>query len=161
MIIAGFQSGHDVAYCILEDGVPVLHEGLERFSRQKMELGDGLKFLLRRVSNPELINHFAFGNYAGRAGRWKEICGDEVSEQRMLDILRENNGQFFDELSHHDCHAANAFFSSDFDNSLIVTVDGGGGEKGEDGQPIAYAFAVYDGKDSRIERIDVKSFGMS
>ncbi len=40
--IVGFQSGHDVSYCVLEDGVPVLHEELERFSRKKGELGDGL-----------------------------------------------------------------------------------------------------------------------
>ena len=29
MKIVGFQSGHDVSYCILEDGVPVIHEEYE------------------------------------------------------------------------------------------------------------------------------------
>ena len=29
MRIIGFQSGHDVSYCVLEDGVPIIHEELE------------------------------------------------------------------------------------------------------------------------------------
>ena len=33
MRIIGFQSGHDVSYCVLEDGVPIIHEELERFIR--------------------------------------------------------------------------------------------------------------------------------
>ena len=28
MKILGFQSGHDVAYCVLENGVPIIHEEL-------------------------------------------------------------------------------------------------------------------------------------
>ena len=35
MKILGFQTGHDVAYSILENGTPVIHEELERFTRQK------------------------------------------------------------------------------------------------------------------------------
>ena len=27
--IIGFQSGHDVAYCVLENGIPIIHEELE------------------------------------------------------------------------------------------------------------------------------------
>ncbi|MCS7092132.1 MAG: hypothetical protein NZM26_02165 [Patescibacteria group bacterium] len=42
--IVGFHSGHDVAYAILENGIPIIHEELERISRVKMEYGDGLKF---------------------------------------------------------------------------------------------------------------------
>ena len=42
--IVGFQSGHDVSYCLLKNGKPLIHEELERFTRVKEELGDGLKF---------------------------------------------------------------------------------------------------------------------
>ena len=35
MKIVGFQSGHDPSYCILEDGIPIVHEELERFTREK------------------------------------------------------------------------------------------------------------------------------
>lgn len=39
--ILGFQSGHDVSYCILENGIPILCEELERFTRVKWQRGDG------------------------------------------------------------------------------------------------------------------------
>ena len=38
--IVGFQSGHDVSYCLLKNGKPLIHEELERFTRVKEELGD-------------------------------------------------------------------------------------------------------------------------
>ena len=38
--ILGFQSGHDVSYCILENGIPTIHEELERFTREKHALGN-------------------------------------------------------------------------------------------------------------------------
>ena len=41
--IVGFQSGHDVSYCLLKNGKPLIHEELERFTRMKEEVGDGLK----------------------------------------------------------------------------------------------------------------------
>ena len=43
MKIVGFQSGHDVSYCVLENGVPIIHEELERFTREKEPFGDGLE----------------------------------------------------------------------------------------------------------------------
>ena len=46
--IVGIQSGHDVSYSILKNGMPLIHEELERFSRVKEELGDGLKFFFRK-----------------------------------------------------------------------------------------------------------------
>ena len=64
--IVGFQSGHDVAYCVLENGIPILCEELERVTRKKMELGDGLKFFFSRYENPKDIDCFTFGNWGGR-----------------------------------------------------------------------------------------------
>ena len=46
----------------------------------------------------------------------------------MDKLLNKNKGQFI-ELSHFV--AANAFFSSNFKNSLILTIDGGGNESEE------------------------------
>ena len=45
MKIAGFCSGHDAAYGIIEDGVPVVHNEIERFNRIKDSEGDSMKFL--------------------------------------------------------------------------------------------------------------------
>ena len=35
MKILGISTGHDCSYCLLEDGIPVIHEEWERFSRVK------------------------------------------------------------------------------------------------------------------------------
>jgi len=35
MKILGISTGHDCSYCLLEDGIPVIHEKWERNSRIK------------------------------------------------------------------------------------------------------------------------------
>ena len=56
--IVGFHSGHDVAYAVLEDGVPVLHEELERFERVKEPPGDGLLMFFENYSeSPEKVGY--------------------------------------------------------------------------------------------------------
>src|SRR3989344_9340099 len=72
--IVGFQSGHDVAYCILEDGVPVLVEEWERISRVKMKMGDGLKLFFDRQSDFDDINYFTFGNWGNRKPEANKLC---------------------------------------------------------------------------------------
>ena len=68
MKIIGFQSGHDVSYCILENGVPIIHEELERFIREKEPLGDGLEMALQRIPENDLddIKYFTNGNPRSR-----------------------------------------------------------------------------------------------
>ena len=45
MKILGFQSGHDVSYCLLKNGIPIIHEELERFIREKEPAGDAIQLL--------------------------------------------------------------------------------------------------------------------
>ena len=47
-------------------------------------------------------------------------------------------------------HAANAFFSSNFDDALILTMDGGGSEGPEE----VTAFTVYTFKGNKIKKIN-------
>ena len=152
--IVGFQSGHDVAYCILENGVPIIHEELERFTREKEPLGDGLKFFLEQNTNMGDIDYFTFGNPGGRSGKYKDSCGNQKSEDRMIEILNGDRDRYY-EVGHHQSHAANAFFSSNFDEALIVTMDGGGIEK----NGIATAFTVWTGKDTKINEVKVFPIG--
>ena len=130
MKILGFQSGHDVSYCILDNGVPVIHEELERFIREKEPMGDGLEMALQRVPDETLkeIKYFSYGNPRGRTGSYKEKCAKEYAENEMKQILKENNGEYF-VIGHHQSHAANAFFSSNYNEALIITIDGSGTEK--------------------------------
>ncbi len=130
MKILGFNSGHDVAYCLLDNGIPVIHEELERFIREKEPLGDGLEMALERLPKETLddVTHFAFGNPRKRTGDHKLTCAKQHAEDSMNVLLDKSNGEYY-VISHHQSHAANAFFSSNYDEALIITIDGSGTEK--------------------------------
>jgi len=163
MKILGFQSGHDVSYCILDNGIPVIHEELERFTREKEPLGDGLDMALQRIPDDELneISHFCYGNPGGRIRRYEEKCGLKEADNKMKNLLDINGGEYYI-VGHHQSHAANAFYSSNFDEALIITIDGSGTEKinwedvkGEENEidTFSTAFTFWKGKGNKIEPI--------
>ena len=43
--IIGFHSGHDCSYSVMDKGIPVIHNELERFTRKKEHPGDALDFI--------------------------------------------------------------------------------------------------------------------
>ncbi len=149
--IVGFHSGHDVSYCILENGIPVIHEEWERFSRKKMEYGDGLKFFLDRQQNLSGINYFTFANVVGKARRrYHEVCHEQNSIDKMNEILRKSHGEYY-EFGHHLSHGANAYYTSNFDRALIVAIDGYGNEEGR----VPTSFTIDEGLGKRIKRIQI------
>jgi len=164
MKILGFQSGHDVSYCVLDNGIPIIHEELERFIREKEPMGDGLEMALQRVPEETLkeIKHFSYGNPRGRTGSYKEKCGKEAPEQQMKELLESNKGEYF-VIGHHQSHAANAFFSSNYDEALIITIDGSGTEKvnpsehyrefDNSGDFFSTSFTFWEGKGNKIKPI--------
>ena len=144
--IVGFQSGHDVSYCILENGIPILCEELERMSRTKLEIGDGLKFFFSRLPIHKdsgvfnNIKHFTHGNYGVEEVRWHE-----ESNKKMHKILNSSGGQFW-EFGHHLSHAANAFFTSGLNRSLIIAMDGGGWER----EYVWTELGIYEGVNNKV-----------
>jgi carbamoyltransferase len=163
MKILGFQSGHDVSYCILDNGVPIIHEELERFIREKEPMGDGLEMALQRIPEETLknIKYFSHGNPGGRTGSYKEKCGKEDPEKQMKDLIKHNDGKYFI-VGHHQSHAANAFFSSNYDEALIVTIDGSGTDKTNhndvtnesyETDSFSTAFTFWEGKGNKIKPI--------
>ena len=84
MKIIGFQSGHDVSYCILENGVPIIHEELERFIREKEPLGDGLEMALQMLPDNEVENAKYFVNGCPRARKtYPEILAKKEPDDKM------------------------------------------------------------------------------
>ena len=145
MKILGFQTGHDVSYCILEDGIPIIHEELERFTREKEPLGDGLKMSKDFGVNFKDISYFSLGNWgfyqpSGIAKWGPRGCYHPSIVNKM------NKAGPFREIGHHRSHAANAFFSSDFDEALIISMDGGG----HDPDLGVSAFTIWQGRDIDI-----------
>ena len=49
MKIVGFTTGHDVSYCVLDNGIPVVHNELERFNRIKETEGDPFEFFFTDI----------------------------------------------------------------------------------------------------------------
>ena len=164
MKILGFQSGHDVSYCVLENGVPIIHEELERFLRLKEPPGDGLKMAFERLPDDffDDVNTFCYGNLNTR--HQNDTVNDKESDAKMKKIIDDNDGKLY-AISHHQSHAANAFFSSNFDEALIITIDGSGTDKVEwedfekdttdleQGEYFSTAFTFWKGKGTKIEPI--------
>ena len=146
MKIAGLCSGHDCAVAILDSGKPVLHLELERYLRLKEPLGDSLKLLFDKYEKYDEIAHFTHC-----VDTWNGGIRNRYPKtfNRMSDLLSKNNGQFY-EPGHHESHAANAFFSSNFDDALIVTIDGGGRDYDKDGNVIITTFTIWRGKGNKI-----------
>tara|TARA_E500000331_G_C17258181_1_gene714050 strand:+ start:1562 stop:3181 length:1620 start_codon:yes stop_codon:yes gene_type:complete len=116
MKILGLHGGHDSSYTILDNGIPKVHNELERFNRQKGCKGDSLKLFLENETDKDF--DYIVTN---RNGKWKQYFG--YSENQFKSSVP--NAKLFI-TNHHQAHAANAFYTSPFEEALIITVDGGG-----------------------------------
>jgi carbamoyltransferase len=152
-LIAGFHSGHDCSFGVLKDGVPVVHAELERYIRLKEPIGDSLEFLFEKYAEANNIKYFTTGIdlwHGGPRERFPKTWGKAQK-------IAEANGGKFQIVGHHQSHAANAFFSSNLDEALIITVDGGGEEIDDDQRIVNANFTVWIGKGNKIERLAVLS----
>ncbi len=126
MKIVGFHSAHDSSYSVLEDGVPKVHNEIERFNRIKNCVANSIKFF---IDNDEDVNNID-SITTHRTGGPKD--NDYMDDLEMCEeVVKRNGGELY-VTGHHQAHAANAFFSSNFKEALIMTIDGGGVDN-EDG----------------------------
>ena len=120
MKIVGFHSGHDSSYSILEDGVPTVHNELERFNRRKNSVANSIEFFLENEKDFDDIKYMVTHRTGGMVdNKYMD------SFNKCQDIIEKNGGELYI-IGHHQSHAANAFFTSNFEEALIVTIDGGG-----------------------------------
>ncbi len=149
MLVAGFHSGHDCSFCILDNGIPTIHAELERYIRLKEPIDDSLKFLFKEYKEYNEISHFTTGIDIWKGGpktRYPETW------EKMTNIAESNGGKVH-EFGHHLAHAANAFFSSNMEEALIITIDGGGEEPTPE-RLLMCNFAIYFGNKNKVYRID-------
>ena len=125
MKIVGFHSGHDSSYSILDDGVPVVHNELERFNRRKNSVADSIQLFLDNEKDLDDIKYMTTNRTGGMM--WYKYTD---SFNKCQDIVEKNGGKLY-VVGHHQSHAANAFFTSNFEEALIVTIDGGGIDKSD------------------------------
>ena len=164
MKIVGFHSGHDSSYSILDNGVPKVHNELERFNRRKNSVADSMQFFLENEKDFSDIKYVTTHRTGGM---------DKNNYMKSLNecekIAKSNGGGLYI-IGHHQSHAANAFFTSNFSEALIVTIDGGGIDN-EDGSlheknqideaknGFITCTTFWDGKDNKIEPLGMISRG--
>jgi len=141
MKIVGAWSGHDCSFCILENGYPVIHAEYERYIREKEPPGDSLKFLYNIYKDYSDIKYFSTCYPRSKIEAYPE------SLKQIKQIVSSNKGSDF-YIGHHQAHAANVFFSSSFNDALIITIDGGGIE---DDYNSATACTIWKGHGNKIE----------
>lgn len=148
-MIAGLWPGHDCSYCILDEkGHPVIHAELERYNREKSPLGDPFDLMTKRTpEHIENIKYFALPFPIRKMGSYK------ASVAAMEDIVKNADGEIF-YYPHHYCHAANAFYSSNFKNAIILTLDGGGVENEAGGESCS---TVWYGPDTSMTHLNTFS----
>lgn len=143
MKVASAWSGHDCSFCILENGKPVVHAEYERYIREKEPAGDGVEFMFQEHGNCDDIMHFATNH------SFKKLADHKASLGKLENILTKNGGKIH-VIGHHQSHAANAFYSSNFDEAAIFTLDGGGFETNNGD---VTAFTVWKGKGNKINHV--------
>lgn len=156
MLIAGFHSGHECSYCILEDGIPIIHAELERYIREKEPFGDGLKLLFEDFPEYEKIKYFSHSLCTWKGGIQRR---HPETYKEMFKIINKNDGNFF-APGHHEAHASSTFFSSNLEESLIVTIDGGGRDYFNNDLMTA-TIGIWEGKKNKIKNLSLIPDGIN
>jgi len=156
--IVGFADlNKDIAYCVLEDGRPLIHAELERYSRIKEGPRDADPYRFFMETYPE----WRTCDYAVCTISSKPTAPYRKCKNSYLAVERavKRNGGEVAVLSHHLCHAANAFYSSNFHEAIIITLDGGGEEfietegDGSEVNTVHTSLTAYIGKGTKLENI--------
>jgi len=121
----------------------VVHAEYERYIREKEPYGDGVQFMFDEYSEHNDIKHFATVHLSEKLEAYKE------SYEKINNIVDSNGGEFH-VIGHHQAHAANAFFSSNFQEALILTMDGGGMENIN---RLTTAFTIWSGEGTKIKHL--------
>ena len=125
-----------------------------------------MKDLFVRKNQRVIRSNFLFKNYTN-FGDIKHLAASTPpqvmdaypdSMNRLRKIIEKNGGKFF-YVGHHESHAANAFFSSNFNDAIILTLDGGGVES--DGFETACTIWKGDGnKIKLLDRLSMRQFNI-
>ena len=147
-LICSWWPSHDASYCIMKDGEVLIHAEIERYNRMKETMSNTLEYVFNdhsdivdsidywvTVSQPALSRH-RFGSYGNPPS--ERHCPGGVSDATFktyidkVESLSATKNRKVIFVPHHTSHAANAFFSSTYDDAIIFTIDGGGHEPSQD-----------------------------
>lgn len=154
MKIFGMYIGHDSNYAVIEDGKIKVHNEFERFSRVKHDFDYSY---LRE--NGMLEDNAPFFNHVKELEDFKtaDIITAPVtwadSTKTNTDTLMGHFEPYKDKfmlVGHNEAHAANAYYSSPYQDAIVFTNDGGGWE----GYPYEWSsLGVYGFKENKSQTL--------
>jgi carbamoyltransferase len=143
--ILGLHFGHDGSACIVKDGRLVSAISTERLNGIKKFYGvipSTIDYVLNKAGlGYEDIDVITLADYIGnnshdtltlfdKTGAKIDLCSQTVFGNEILELEGELNGFKIPVIvvPHHTCHAASAFYTSNLDESVALTMDGCGGD---------------------------------
>ena len=127
--------GHDSSYAIYDGKKIILHDEIERHSRIKEDNASSLEF---------------YQNSGGNLDDFDILTFYPPGHDKLFHTIKDLDN--FIEVGHHQSHAANAFFSSNLEQSLIITIDGGGADR-IDGKIKASEITIWSGEGNKVHSI--------
>jgi carbamoyltransferase len=154
--IVGLYNWHDGGYCVLNNGVIEEHIEIERYTRLKEDAGDSLKYLEDIYLKNNNLNIEDIDYWVSPCPNTNLELGGGKSYNTHEKIPKSNINFY----SHHTCHAAHAFYSSNLSKSLVLTIDSAG--LNENGK--AVSTSGYYGNGNKLSKLfeisnDVFSIG--
>ena len=151
------SQGHDAAAALIVDGSPVAAAAEERFDRRKHSASfpaNAIRFCLERAGMSirdvdEIAHSFDYAPYRKiysldplSAKLYREVYSKEALLTGMRREFPEFPAERVHQVNHHLAHAASAYYTSGWDDCLVVVADG----MGE-----AHGVSIYQGLEGRLE----------
>jgi carbamoyltransferase len=150
MRIVGLYNWHDGGYAVLNNGILEEHIEFERYTRLKESPGDSLNYLQNIYMKKHNLTLADIDCFVSPC----PVKNLENSQSETYETFKKIDKEKIYFYSHHLCHASHAFYSSNFKESLVLTIDSAGLES--DGRAVSTSF--YHGKDNHIQKLyDIES----
>jgi len=144
--ILGLHFGHDGSACVVKDGRLVSAISTERLNGIKKFYGvvpATIDYVLKKagigyedIDVITLADYIAPNNHGtlelfDKTGKKLDLCSQVVFGNETLELYGMLNGFKIPVVvvGHHTSHAASAFYTSNLDESIVLTMDGTGGDK--------------------------------
>ena len=144
--ILGLHFGHDGSACVVKDGRLVSAISTERLNGIKKFYGvipETIDYVLEKAGiGYEDIDVITLSDYLENnsngtlklfddSGKELILCSHVVFGNETLELKGELNGFKIPVvvLPHHTCHAASTFYTSNLEESVVLTMDGTGGDQ--------------------------------